>query len=188
MKNVFMLLFVMCFITNHSLSQKRDSLSVTKYNDIHFLYIIKLNNAKSIISENIVVSANQVKSLEMISRFECIRRFGVLTPSGAAIIKLNPYAKLLLLNRIFEKFHIDPNNISKILIDGMYVETPETIVIEESEIAGVKVLTNPGDKKNVLNIITSDRGRGDSTQAPKRNYLLMPQEVTAIENYFNIKK
>ncbi|MCR8560878.1 hypothetical protein KXD93_24690 [Mucilaginibacter sp. BJC16-A38] len=186
MKTLFVLLIaIFLFITYSFAQQEKDTISLKKYNHIGFLYIIHLDNNKTIISQNVIISPSQCKSFEIISRFDCISRFGIFTPSGAGIIKLNPNTKMILFNQILDKFHIKKENISKVWIDDMNVENPETIIATDEGIMDVKIMSTTVNNYEVRIITPGHLKNSNSLQPEKRKILLNPQEVVAIENYLN---
>jgi hypothetical protein len=138
-KKVFSL--VLCMIFHYAYGQT-DSLGGLKLNRKYKILFIVISPGKNAIAtENLFIKPAAVDSLDFLSPGNSEQICKIMKVAQVWVVKPALHTIFLDLNKIFNIYNIKRKNQHlPIRIDNWIIDEPETLMIDKSEILGVKII------------------------------------------------
>jgi len=146
------ILFIMAYLCFAQTYQVPSDTIKTKFK---FLYIIEFADKPPIATENAFINEMRVISRDELPDSSSREICHLLKIDGVIILKLMPKTKVLTLNELFDLYKIKTKYKKPIIkLDDETIDYPETLLISQSELDGVKIVNSR--KGYYINIILKD--------------------------------
>ena len=104
------------------------------------LYMIDLYKKPPIMTMNFFGKGDDIDSINVINPIKTPEINRLFNVSGLLYIKQKAGTKMLLLNEVFDLYHISiEHRRARIMVNEEFIERPETLVISASNIGEVKI-------------------------------------------------